>query len=61
MESGEEQLSGTDIKYADVSGGGFCMVRLRDADDGDVIILTEDDIISLYRKLKGLVEKHRLE
>lgn len=37
--------------------GGFYHVTLRDADDGDVIVVNEDDIIALRDRLSEIIEE----
>ena len=58
----EEVVLHGDIRYEESDGGGFVNVVLRDADDGDVIVLSEDAILALRDRLEVLIREqgHRM-
>lgn len=53
----EEQIGTHDLRYSDTSIAGFYHVSLRDADDGDVIIVNEDDLVALRDRINKTLEK----
>ncbi len=52
----EEAVGNNDLRYDDTPLGGFHHVMLRDADDGDVIIVNEDDLIALRDRLDQTIK-----
>jgi folate-dependent phosphoribosylglycinamide formyltransferase PurN len=55
------EIIGThDLRYEDKAEGGFVHVVLRDADDGDVIIVNEDDIRALRDRLTKTIQDNHL-
>ena len=61
QQESDEQVGTNDLRYNDTPQGGFCHVLLRDADDGDVIIVNEDDLVALRDRLTRTIEKHGLK
>ena len=57
----EEQVGNNDLRYDDTPQGGFCHIMLRDADDNDVIIINEDDVVTLRDRLTQTIEKYGLK
>lgn len=50
-----------DLEIKDAWAGGFAMVELKDMDDGDVIILNENQILGLHRFLTNVIEHYKLD
>jgi hypothetical protein len=56
MKTGNWQQVGThDLRIDTTPQGGFHHVVLKDADDGDVIVINEDDLIPLRDKLSEII------
>ena len=55
-----EKIGNNDLRFRDGSGGGFHQVILEDADDGDVIVISEDDIIPLVKRLQRHIKEYNL-
>jgi hypothetical protein len=53
----ERQIGNNDLRGEVLPGGGFNHVALRDADDGDVIIVNEDDLVALRDWLTRVIEE----
>lgn len=51
-----EKIGNGDLHYEDSVDGGFGHVTLRDADDGDVIVISEEDVEALYIRLRQTLE-----
>lgn len=52
------QIGNNDLRYNDEpSPGGYWHVTLRDADDGDVIVINEDDLEELRDRLQATINK----
>lgn len=45
----------------DVSGMGFSCVSVTDTDDGVVILLTEDEIVTVRNYLNDMIKHYNLE
>ena len=56
----EEQIGNNDLRLDATPAGGFFHVFLRDADDGDVIIVNEDDVRALRDRLSRHIVEHGL-
>lgn len=56
-----EQVGNNDLRYNDTPEGGFCHVVLRDADDGDLIVINEDDLVALRDRLDKTIKDNNLE
>ncbi len=52
-----EQIGNNDLRLDATPQGGFFHVALRDADDGDVIIVNEDDVEALRDRLTKVLEE----
>ena len=52
----DEQIGTGDLRYNESVDGGFGHVTLRDADDGDVIVLSEETVELLYYRLRKTLE-----
>lgn len=52
-----ERIGTHDLRMDTTPCAGFYHVTLRDADDGDVIIVNEDDLIPLRDKLNEVIAK----
>jgi hypothetical protein len=58
MPSDNWEIVGThDLRIDVTPSGGFHHVALRDADDGDVIIINEDDLIPLRDYLNEVIAR----
>lgn len=55
-----EIIGNNDLRFADANGCGFAHVALRDSDDGDVIIINEDDVRALIARLQAHADKYKL-
>jgi hypothetical protein len=53
----EERVGNNDLRYSDNPHGGFRHVVLRDADDGDVIVVNEDDLVALRDRLTRTINQ----
>lgn len=54
-----EQVGNNDLRFCCDGAGGFYHVTLRDADDGDVIVVNEDDVEALRDKLTEVLGRIR--
>lgn len=57
----KQDLTIDDLEIADAWAGGFAMVELKDIDDGDKIILNENQIIGLHKFLGELIHHYKLD
>jgi len=55
-----ETIGNNDLRFMDGTEGGFNHIALYDADDHDLIIVNEDDIKPLIKRLQKHVEEHNL-
>jgi hypothetical protein len=55
----EIQIGNNDLRASCDMAGGFAHVVLRDADDGDLIVINEDDIVPLMQYLNRVLEEAR--
>jgi hypothetical protein len=53
-----ETVGNNDLRIWCDGAGGFYHVTLRDADDGDTIIVNEDDVQTLRDRLTRILEEH---
>jgi len=60
MERHIEQIGNNDLRFEDATAGGFNHIILSDADDGDTIVVNEDDISSLVNRLLEHIVKYNL-
>jgi hypothetical protein len=61
MSNFKEIIGNNDLRFEDLtSNSGFHHVAITDADDGDTIILDEDDIKALINKLEQHIKKYKL-
>ena len=51
------QIGTHDLRGALCKGGGFTMLELRDADDGDCTIVNEDDLVALRDFINLVIEE----
>lgn len=56
-----EKVGTHDLRIDTEPTGGFHHVALRDADDGDTIIVNEDDLVPLRDKLTEVIRRAGLE
>lgn len=61
MKGDWEPIGNNDLRLQYDSDGGFHHVVLRDADDGDVIVVNEDDLVSLRDRLSEIITAANLE
>ena len=61
MSDNWEQVGAHDLRYDDTPAGGFHHVILRDADDGDTIVVNEDDLVALRDRLDRTIRVAGLE
>ena len=52
-----ERIGNHDLRIDATPAGGFHHVALRDADDGDTIVVNEDDLIPLRDKLNEVIAR----
>ena len=52
-----ESVGNHDLRMDAQCIGGFWHVVLRDADDGDLIMINEDDLVALRDKLNQIIQK----
>jgi hypothetical protein len=55
-----EHVGNGDLRFKDETDGGFHHIALRDADDHDTIIINEDDIGLLIKRLQQHVKQHNI-
>lgn len=55
-----EMIGTHDLRLSSGSSGGFVHVILRDADDGDVIVINEDDLRALRDRLDQIIKENNL-
>ncbi len=60
MEDRWEPVGNNDLRYDDTPQGGFTYVALRDADDHNVIIINEDDVVLLWERLGRTIRERGL-
>lgn len=51
-----ERIGTHDLRLDATPSGGFYHVTLRDADDGDVIVVNEDDLMALRDRLTQIID-----
>jgi hypothetical protein len=56
----DEKIGNNGLRFEDGTDSGFHHVILKDADDGDVIVVNEDDIDSLIERLIKHARTHHL-
>jgi hypothetical protein len=56
-----EVIGNNDLRAEVDVSCGFAHVVLRDADDGDVIVVNEDDVVVLRNYLNRVIAENKLE
>lgn len=54
------KIGNHDLRLDDEPLGGYVHVALTDADDGDVVIINEDDLVPLRDELSKIIARHNL-
>lgn len=56
-----EKVGGNDLRVCNEINGGFRHLVLRDEEDGGIIVVMEDDLISLRDLLNKVIQEEGLE